>query len=128
MDRIIKKIIFIYNDDNSLAEFNKLDTKEYKIIYYDLRKINESKLANKYLNMYKQQLVPFILIYTNNELTKMFIQTKDNDCISNLKRFLENSPSVEKLNEMFKAFIEKCKKHYLNKREVLNLINKIYEV
>lgn len=127
MDRITKEIIFIHNDDNSLIQFNKLDTREYKITFYDLRKPNEAKLANKYLKIYKQNLVPLILLYTDKELTKIFIQTKINDSISDLKRFLEKSPSVEKLNEMFKAFIEKCKKHYLNKREVLNLINKMYE-
>lgn len=127
MDRINKEIIFIFNDDESLKRYNDLDTREYKTIYYDTRKSAEFKLASKYLNSYKQYRVPFIIINKNKEIEKLFIQTKTNDSISDLKRYLENTPSVAKLNEMFIAFINKCKKHYLTKREILNLIEKYYE-
>lgn len=127
MDIIVPEIIFIYNNDDDYKAFGNLDTKGYAVTYYDLRKTNQYKLAYKYLKMYKQQLVPFILIYTNKELTKMFIQTETQDAISDLNRYLHNSPPVEKLNQMFEAFINKCKNHELNKQEVLNLINKMYE-
>lgn len=127
MDTINSEIIFIYNNDDDFKQFSQLNTEGYKLTLYDLRKHHQAKLAEKYKRLYHQTLVPLILVYREKELVKIFIQTKVNDAISDLNRFLNESPEVEKLNMMFKAFIEKCKKHFLNKREVLNLINKYYE-
>lgn len=121
------KIVFLYNTLEDLQEFQKLNLKNYTLDIYNIDNIKEFKLSLKYRKEFKVKRFPFILVYKENQLKKIFLQTNNNNALAEFIRYIHNEPDLNLFKDMFISFINKCKNHSISKNEVINLINKYYK-
>lgn len=121
------KIVFLYNTPEDLQEFQKLNLKNYFLNVYNVDNAKEAKMSFKYCREFKVKRFPFILVYKENQLKKIFLQTINNNALSEFIRYIHNEPDLSLFKDMFASFIKKCKNHSISKNEVINLINKYYK-